>query len=127
MLTALTAVLLAAGFGDTTVYNGPATRAAAEADRRAFIHPPAKASSPIGAPTMRLGFTLRPTGNTGELDLYRTHPAAVKALAQGEALAKAFGKTLKGFAAVDRNAIIGFEKRPTLKERTEAHGWLRTR
>jgi hypothetical protein len=124
VVTAMTTVLLAAGYGDTTIYNGPATRAAAQADRRAHITAPPKSDATIGKPTMRFAFRL--TRNSGGLALYRTHTAAVKALAQGEALAKAFGQSLKGFAAVHGNALIGFEKRPTLGERTETQGWLRT-
>jgi hypothetical protein len=120
-----TAVLMAAGFGDATVYDGPATRAAARADRRAHITAPAPSDAAIGKPTMRFAFRL--VRNRGEVALYRTHAAALKALTQGEALAKVFGQSLKGLAAVHGNAIIGFDKRPTLGERTEAQGWLRTR
>jgi acid phosphatase family membrane protein YuiD len=65
--------------------------------------------------------------NTGEFAVYRSHTAAVTALAQGEALAKAFGQSLKGLAAVYGNVIIGFDKRPTSSERAETQGWLRRR
>lgn len=122
-LTAMTAALLGAGFGDATVYSGPATRAAAQADRRAHITAPAKSDVISGKPTTRFAFRLG--RNTGELAVYRTHAAAVKALAQAEAIAVAFGQSLKGLAGVYGNVIIGFDKRPTSSERTETHGWLR--
>jgi hypothetical protein len=121
----MTSVLMGAGSAAATVvYNGPATRAAAQADRHAHITPPPKSDVATGKPTMRFAFRL--THNTGEVAVYRTHTDAVKALAQAEALAKAFGQTLKGFAAAYGNVIIGFDKRPTSGERTETQGWLRT-
>jgi hypothetical protein len=124
-VTAMTGMLVAAGFGDSTIYSGPATRAAAQADSRAHITAPTKAQTAIGKPVTRFEFRL--TRNNGEVAVYRTHTAAVKALAQAEALAKLFGQSFKGLAAVYGNAIVGFDKRPTTGERTEAQGWLRTR
>jgi hypothetical protein len=121
---AMTSMLLAAGSAAAPVYNGPATRATAQADRRAHITAPPKSDIATGKPTMRFAFKL--TRNTGEVAVYRTHTDAVKALAQAEALAKAFGQSLKGLAAVYGNVIIGFDKRPTSGERTETQGWLRT-
>jgi hypothetical protein len=124
VVTATIAVLLGAGFASGTVYNGKATRAAAQADRRAHITAPAKSDVVPGNPTLRFAFRL--TRNNGEVAVYRTHAAAVKALAQAEALATAFGQSLKGLDAVYANVIIGFDKRPTSGERAETHGWLRT-
>jgi hypothetical protein len=120
----LIGVLVAAGFGATPTYNGPATRAAALADRHAHITAPDKTQTVIGKPVTRFEFRL--TRNTGELAVYRTHTNAVTALSQGEALAKAFGQTLTDLAAVHGNVIIGFNKRPTSGERAETQDWLRT-
>lgn len=125
LVAAVAAVLLGAGFGDGTVYNGPATRAAAQLDPRAHITAPAKTDAVMGRPTTRFAFEL--SRNTGEFAVYRSHVAAVKALAQGEELAKAFGQSLKELAAVHANVIIGFDKRPTSSQRTETQGWLRSR
>src|SRR3954454_8110435 len=86
LVTAIAAVLLGGGFGNSAVYNGAATRAAAKADRRAHITAPNKPDVVMGKPTMRFAFKL--TRNTGEIAVYRTDTAAVKALAQGEALAR---------------------------------------
>src|SRR2546423_233482 len=124
LVTATIAVLLGAGFAGETVYNGKATRAAAQADRRAHITAPAKSDVVPGTPTTRFAFKL--PRNTVEVAVYRTHTAAAKALAQAEALATAFGQSLKGLDAVYANVIVGFEKRPTAGERAETHGWLRT-
>jgi hypothetical protein len=121
---AITGVLVAAAFGATTVYNGPATRAAAQADPHARITAPAKSDALIGKPTTRFAFRL--TRNTGELAVYRTPTAAVKAFAQAVLLAKAFGQNLKAFAAVHGNVIIGFDKLPTSGQRAETQRWLRT-
>jgi hypothetical protein len=123
ILLVVGSVLLGAGFGDATVYSGPKTRAAAQADRRARITAPDKSAARIGQPTTRFAFRL--SRNKGEFDVYRTHTAAVSALAQAEVLAKAFGQSLKGLAAVHGNVIIGFDKRPTSGERAETQGWLR--
>jgi hypothetical protein len=120
---ATTAVLVAAGYGGSALYSGPATKAAAQADRRAHISAPTKGESPIGKPVTRFEFRL--SRNIGEVAIYRTHTGAVKALAQAETLAKLFGQSLEGLAAVYGNAIVGFDKPPTSGERTEAHGWLR--
>ena len=109
LVTAIAGVLVAAGYGDATVYDGPATRAAALRDRHVHVGAPTKAQS-----------------NSGEVAIYRTHANAVKALAQAEALARLFGQSLKRLAAVEGNAIVGFDKRPTTQERAEAVGWLRT-
>jgi len=125
VVTATAGVLVAAGFGDSTIYNGPATRAAAQADRRAHITAPTKTETVVGKPVTRFEFRL--TRNTGEVAVYRTHAAAIKALAQAEALAKLFGQSFKGLATAYGNAIVGFDKRPTAQERAEAQGWLRTR
>ncbi|MGN6798143.1 MAG: hypothetical protein ACTHKS_08340 [Gaiellaceae bacterium] len=129
LTTLLTAVavasLLGAGFADGTVYSGSATRAAAQADRRAHISAPARDDVPMGKPTMRFAFRL--TRNSGEVAAYRTHAAAVNALAQGEVLAKAFGQSLQGLATVYDNVIIGFDKRPTSSQRAETRSWLRVR
>jgi hypothetical protein len=125
LVTVAAAVLLGAGFGNGTLYNGPATRAAAQADRRAHITAPAKSDVAMGRPTTRFAFKL--SRNAGEIAVYRTHTAAVKALAQGEAFAKAFGQSLQGLAAVYANVIIGFDQRPTASQRKETQGWLRTR
>ena len=124
LATGIAAVLVAAGYGDATVYNGPATRAAAQRDRRAHITVPNKTQTAIGKPTTRFEFRL--TRNTGEVAMYRTHANAAKALTQAEALAKLFGQSFKGLAAVYGNAVVGFDKRPTAQEQTEARGWLRT-
>src|SRR3954447_24816113 len=124
LVTAIAAVLLGGGFGNSPVYNGPATRAAAKAARHAPITAPDKSDFVMGKPTTRFAFKL--TRNSGEIAVYRTNTAAVKALAQAEVLAKAFGQSLKGLAAVYGNVIIGFDKRPTLSERVETRGWLRT-
>lgn len=123
-VAAATLALLGAGFGDGTVYDGPATRAAARADRHAHITAPARSDEMVGKPTTRFAFRL--AHNTGEVAVYRTHTAAARALAQGEALAMAFGQSLKGLAAVHANVIIGFDKRPSSSERAETQGWLRT-
>ena len=124
LVTAIAGVLVAAGYGDATVYDGPATRAAALRDRHVHVGAPTKAQSAVGKPTMR--FEFRFTRNSGEVAIYRTHANAVKALAQAEALARLFGQSLKRLAAVEGNAIVGFDKRPTTQERAEAVGWLRT-
>ena len=124
-VTAMAGVLMAAGYGDATVYNGPATRAAAQRDRRAHITAPNKTQTAVGKPTTRFEFRL--TRNTGEVAVYRTHANAVKALAQAEAIARLFGQTFKGLAAVYGNALVGFDKHPTSGERSQALGWLRTR
>jgi len=120
----VTALLVGTGFGNGIVYHGAATKAAARADRHAHITAPAKSDVPIGKPGTRFAFRL--TRNKGEVAVYRTHTAAVKALAQGEALAIAFGQSLKGLDAVYANVIIGFDKKPTVSERKETHGWLRS-
>jgi len=124
LVTAIAGVLVAASYGDATVYSGPATRAAAQRDRHAHITTPTKSQTAIGKPSRRFEFRL--TRNTGEVAVYRTHTSAVSALAQAETLARLFGQTFKGLATVYGNAIVGFDKRPTAAERTEAHGWLRT-
>jgi hypothetical protein len=123
-IVAITSALVAASFGAKTVYDGRATRAAARADHRAHITAPPASDTPLGSPTTRFAFRLR--RNSGGVAVYRTHTAAVTALAQGEALARAFGQTLKGFAAVHANVIIGFANRPTAADRTETEGWLRS-
>jgi hypothetical protein len=122
-VAAVTGVLVAAAFGAATVYNGPATRAAAQADPHAHITTPTKAEVPLGKPTTRFAFRL--TRNTGELAVYRTPTAAATAFAQAVLLAKAFGQNLKAFASVHGNAIIGFDKLPTAAQRAETQGWLR--
>ena len=124
LVIAVTGVLVAAGHGDATVYNGPATRAAAELDRHAHITAPNKTQTAVGRPITRFEFRL--TRNTGEVAVYRTHANAVKALAQAEAIARLFGQTFKGLAAIYGNALVGFDKHPTAGERTQALGWLRT-
>lgn len=124
LVTAMTAALVAAGSGDTAVYNGPATRAAAQRDRHAHITSPTQAETAIGKPVTRFEFRL--LRNTGEVAVYRAHANAVSALAQAETLARLFGKSFKGLAAVHGNAIVGFDKRPTSAERGEAQGWLRS-
>jgi hypothetical protein len=121
---AITGLLVACAFGATTVYNGPATRAAAQADPHARITAPAKSDALIGKPTTRFAFRL--TRNTGEVAVYRTPTAAVKTFAQAVLLAKAFGQNLKAFAAVHGNVIIGFDKLPTLGQRAETQRWLGT-
>jgi hypothetical protein len=123
LVAATSAALLGAGFGDAIVYNGPATRAAARADGRAHITAPARSDAAFGKPTTRFAFRL--ARNSGEVAVYRAHAAAVRALAKGEAVAEAFGQSLKGLAAVHGNVIIGFDKHPTSSERAEAQAWLR--
>ena len=123
-VVAVAGVLATATFAATTVYSGPATRAAAQADRHAHITAPAKSDALIGKPTTRFAFRI--TGNTGELAVYRTPAAAVKAFAQAVLIAKVFGQNLKAFAAVHGNAIIGFDKLSTPRQRAETQGWLRT-
>jgi hypothetical protein len=123
VLAAAFAVLIGSGFAAGATYSGPATRAAAKADPHAHITAPSPSDVPVGKPTLRFAFRL--TRNSGEVAVYRAPADAVKALARGEALAKAFGQTLKGLAAVHRNVIIGFDKRPTAAERAETQGWLR--
>jgi len=123
-VVAICAALLGAGFG-SAVYDGPATRAAALADKRAHVARPDITSQKIGSPTMRFAFVL--PDNKGEVAVYRTHVAALVALAFGERLAKAAGGTLKGYVAVYRNVIVGFDKLPTARQRRETQGWLRTR
>lgn len=123
-IVAITGMFVAAAFGATTVYNGPATRAAAKADPHARITAPATFDAQIGKPTTRFAFKL--TSNTGELAVYRTPAAASKAFGQAVLIAKAFGQNLKVFAAVHGNVIIGFDKLPTSKQRAETQGWLRT-
>ena len=124
LVTAVAGMLVAAGDGDATIYDGPATRAAAQRDRHAHITAPTKSETAIGQPVTRFEFRL--TRNTGEVAIYRTHANAVRALARAEALAKLFAQSFKGLAAVYGNAIVGFDKRPTAQERTEARGWFRT-
>ena len=123
VVTAIAGVLVAAGYGDAAVYDGPATRAAAQHDRRAHITPPTKTQTAIGKPATRFEFRL--TRNTGEVAVYRTHASAARALTQAEALARLFGQSFKGLATVYGNAIVGFDRRPTAAELGEARGWLR--
>ncbi|MDX6386335.1 MAG: hypothetical protein QOD85_137 [Gaiellaceae bacterium] len=117
------AALTGASFG-SSVYDGPATRAAARADKRAHITRPDISSQKIGSPTTRFAFVL--PDNKGEVEVYRTPKAALGALAFGERLAKAFGGTLKGYVSVYGNVIIGFDKLSTARQRRETRGWLRT-
>ena len=91
---------------------------------RVEVRPPAKTDAVMGRPTTRFAFRL--SRNTGEFAVYRSHAAAVKALAQGEALAKAFGQSLKELAAIHGNVIIGLDKRTPSGERAETQEWLRT-
>jgi hypothetical protein len=123
-VVAISGVPAATAFGETTVYNGPATRLAAQADPQAHITAPAMADAVIGKPTTRFAFRL--TRNTGELAVYRTPAAAAKAFAQAVLLAKAFGQNLKAYASVHGNVLIGFEKLPTSAQRAETERWLRT-
>ena len=123
-VAAVASALAAAGYGDAAVYNGPATRFAAQRDRRAHITAPTKAETAIGRPVTRFEFRLGQT--TGEVAVYRAHVDAARAMAQAEALARLFGQSFKGLATVYGNAIVGFDKRPTTQERAETRGWLRT-
>jgi hypothetical protein len=123
-IAAISGALVSAGYAAATVYSGPATRAAAKADPHAHVTAPAKSDVPIGKPSMRFGFKL--TRNTGELAVYATPVAAVKAFARAVVLATAFGQNLKAFASVHGNVIIGFDKLPTSAQRAETQGWLRT-
>src|SRR3954452_9628882 len=96
-IVAITGALVAASFGAKSVYDGRATRAAARAEHRAHITARPASDNPLGSPTTRFAFRLR--RNIGDVAVYRTHTAAVTALAQGEELARALAQTLKGVAA----------------------------
>jgi hypothetical protein len=111
--------------GSSGNYDAVASRAAARADVKAKISPPARSDVPLGSPEMRFAFKLR--DNVGQVSVYRSRVDAANALAQGKLIARAFGQSLDGDVFVVRNVVIGFDKTPTKPERAEVEHWLRTR